>query len=133
MRRRGLRPTEKFGGLVSLRRKGRSRLPRPTPPRRRLRDPASSLAAQRHEASELFFRVRGAYHPGMRLYDYAASANCYKARLLLALLGREYERVPIDIFGGDTLTDEYARINPFRSTPALEIAPGDVLVESNAI
>jgi hypothetical protein len=28
----------------------------------------------------------------VRLYDYAASANCYKARLLLALLERAYER-----------------------------------------
>lgn len=69
----------------------------------------------------------------MRLYDYPASANCYKVRLLLAQLGRPYERVNIDIFGGDTLTDEYARINPFRSTPALEIAPDRVLIESNAI
>ena len=40
----------------------------------------------------------------MRLYDYAASGNCFKVRLLLALLGRSYERVPIDIFAGDTLT-----------------------------
>ncbi len=55
----------------------------------------------------------------LRLYDYAASANCYKVRLLLAQLGRPYERIPIDIFDGDTLTDEYARINPFRSTPVL--------------
>ena len=44
----------------------------------------------------------------MRLYDYAASANCFKVRLLLALLGPEYERVPVDIFAGDTLTDAYA-------------------------
>ena len=35
----------------------------------------------------------------MRLYDYAASGNCYKARLLFALLEREYERVPVDILG----------------------------------
>jgi glutathione S-transferase len=67
------------------------------------------------------------------LYDYAASANCYKVRLLLAQLGRDYERVAIDIFGGDTLTDEYARINPFRSTPVLQIAPDRHLIESNAI
>src|SRR5437763_1653732 len=38
---------------------------------------------------------------GLRLYDYAASANCYKARLLLAQLGVEYERVAVDIFVGD--------------------------------
>jgi glutathione S-transferase len=71
--------------------------------------------------------------PDLRFYDYAASANCYKVRLLLEQLERPCERIPIDIFGGDTLTDEYARINPFRSTPALEIAPDRVLVESNAI
>jgi glutathione S-transferase len=70
---------------------------------------------------------------GLRLYDYAASANCYKVRLLLAELGLEYERVPIDIFGGDTLTKEYARKNPALTTPVLELAPGEYLPESNAI
>ena len=69
----------------------------------------------------------------LRLYDYDASANCYKVRLLLAQLERAYERIPIDIFDGDTLTDEYARINPFRSTPVLEVAPDRYLIESNAI
>jgi glutathione S-transferase len=69
----------------------------------------------------------------MRLYDYAASANCYKDRLLLALLEREYERVPIDIFAGETLTDQYAALNPARETPVLELADGTVLTQSNAI
>jgi glutathione S-transferase len=69
----------------------------------------------------------------VRLYDYAASANCYKVRLLLAQLDVEYERVPIDIFGGDTLTDDFAAINPARSTPVLEPSPGTYLPESNAI
>src|SRR5919201_3055270 len=69
----------------------------------------------------------------MRLYDYAASANCYKPRLLLAQLGLPYERVPIDIFGGDTLTEEFAAKNPARSTPVLETDDGRYLQESNAI
>ena len=69
----------------------------------------------------------------MKLYDYAASANCYKVRLLLAQLERPYERVPIDIFGGDTLTEEYAAKNPARATPVLEIDDGRFLPESNAI
>ena len=69
----------------------------------------------------------------LRLYDYAASCNCYKVRLLLALLDRPYERVPVDIFAGDTLTDEYARMNPTRSTPVLEVIPNRFLPESNAI
>jgi glutathione S-transferase len=69
----------------------------------------------------------------VKLYDYAASANCYKVRLLLANLGRGYERVPVDIFAGDTLTDEFAAINSARTTPVLEDPPGTFLQESNAI
>src|ERR687888_1865421 len=69
----------------------------------------------------------------MRLYGYPASCNCYKVRLLLASLERPYERVPVDIFAGDTLTDEYARMNPARTTPVLETDDGRYLPESNAI
>jgi glutathione S-transferase len=69
----------------------------------------------------------------MRLYDYGPSPNCYKVRLLLAQLGADYERVPIDIFGGDTLTQEYAEINPSRRVPVLETAPCEYLPESGAI
>jgi glutathione S-transferase len=69
----------------------------------------------------------------MRLHDYPSSGNCYKVRLLLAQLGREYERVPVDIFDGGTLTEEFGRLNPARQTPVLETDAGDVLLESNAI
>jgi glutathione S-transferase len=69
----------------------------------------------------------------IRLYDYTASANCYKARLLLAQLGIAYEKVALDIFAGDTLTPKFERINPARSTPVLEVEPGRYLAESNAI
>lgn len=73
------------------------------------------------------------FSDGVKLYDYAASANSFKVRLLLAHLGAEYERVPVDIFAGDTLTDEYAQLNPARTTPVLEDPPGTFLQESNAI
>jgi glutathione S-transferase len=69
----------------------------------------------------------------MRLYDYAASGNCFKVRLLLSLLGREYERVPVDIFAGETLTAEFAALNPARTTPVLELDDGTPLAESAAI
>jgi len=69
----------------------------------------------------------------MRLYDYEASGNCFKVRLLFALLGRPYERVPIDIFAGDTLTEEFAALNPVRETPVLELDEGTVITQSNAI
>jgi glutathione S-transferase len=41
--------------------------------------------------------------------------------------------VPVDIFNGGTLTDEFGRLNPARTTPVLETDAGDVLLESNAI
>ena len=68
----------------------------------------------------------------LRLYDYAASANCLKVRILLAQLGASYERVPVDIFAGETLTDAFRAVNPARTTPVLE-ADGRFLPESAAI
>src|SRR3954449_7205111 len=69
----------------------------------------------------------------MRLYDYGPSPNCHKVRILLAQLGHDYERVPIDIFGGDTLRPDYSEKNPGLTTPVLEIEPGVYLPESGAI
>ena len=71
--------------------------------------------------------------PDLRLYDYAASCNCYKVRLLLAHLVHPYERVAVDIFNGETLTDAYARLNPMRTTPVLDAGGGRRLSESAAI
>src|SRR4051794_4915787 len=68
-----------------------------------------------------------------RVYDYAASGNCYKGRLLLSQLGLGWERIEVDVFGGDTLTEEYAAVNPARTTPVLELADGRRLPESGAI
>src|SRR3712207_8318133 len=39
----------------------------------------------------------------------------------------------IDIFDDDTLTCEYAMINPLRETPVLELDGGERLAQSNAI
>lgn len=69
----------------------------------------------------------------LRLHDYGASANCLKVRMLLAMLERPYERVSVDIFAGETLTEEFAARNPARSTPVLEIGEGSHLAESAAI
>lgn len=70
--------------------------------------------------------------PTLRLYDYPASGNCLKVRILLAHLGVDYERVHTDIFGGETLTESYAEKNPAQQTPLLEV-DGVYLPESNAI
>jgi glutathione S-transferase len=69
----------------------------------------------------------------LRLHDYPASANCLKVRQALAHADVPYERVDVDIFDGGTLTDAFGRLNPFRSTPVLELDDGRTLIESNAI
>jgi glutathione S-transferase len=69
----------------------------------------------------------------LKLYDYPASANCYKVRLLLAQLGREYERIPVDIFAGESTAPEHLARNPAGRTPVLELASGETIAESNAI
>ena len=69
----------------------------------------------------------------MRLYDYAASCNAYKVRLLIAQLDLDVERVEVDIFDGQTLSSEYAARNPARTVPVLELPDGRTLPESAAI
>src|SRR5689334_12141308 len=98
------------------------------PPRPQFRNPASHKSLRRR-----VFLAMTSHPTGLRLYDYAASANCYKVRLLLAQLRQPYERVPIDIFAGDTLTDDFQAKNPARSTPVLQIGESTYLTESNAI
>src|SRR6185295_1726641 len=69
----------------------------------------------------------------MRLYDYAASANCLKARILLRQLGAEWERVPVDLFAGESVAAEHLARNPAGRTPVLELDDGRTIPESNAI
>lgn len=56
----------------------------------------------------------------MRLYDFERSGNCYKVRLLLGMLGLEYERVPVDSSKGETQTPEFKTLNPRGQIPVLE-------------
>jgi glutathione S-transferase len=69
----------------------------------------------------------------MHLYDYLDSGNGYKARLLLALLGRKYRWSELDIDHGGTRTPEFLAKNPNGKIPALQLDDGTVLAESNAI
>ncbi len=69
----------------------------------------------------------------MRLYDNRLSGNGYKPRLLLAHLGRAYERVEVDILGGESRTPEFLAMNPNGRIPVLVLEDGGCLAESNAI
>jgi glutathione S-transferase len=69
----------------------------------------------------------------VKLYDFKASANCYKVRLLAAQLGLELELVPVDLFAGESQTPEHLARNPAGRTPVLELDSGEHLAESGAI
>ena len=61
----------------------------------------------------------------LTLYDYGPSANCLKVRVLLRQLGIDHQRVPVDIFAGESKTDGYRVLNPAGRTPALDDLTGD--------
>ncbi len=69
----------------------------------------------------------------MRLYDNMDSGNAYKVRLVLAHLNLPFERVELDTDAGETRTRKFLAKNPNGKIPALELASGEVLCESDAI
>jgi glutathione S-transferase len=69
----------------------------------------------------------------VKLYDFKASANCYKVRLLAAQLGLDLELVSVDLFAGESQTPEHLARNPAGRTPVLELDSGEHLAESGAI
>ena len=69
----------------------------------------------------------------LRLYDNHLSGNGYKPRLLLAHLGRTYERVEVDILKGESKTPEFLAKNPNGRIPVLALEDGTCIAESNAI
>jgi glutathione S-transferase len=69
----------------------------------------------------------------MKLYELASSGNCMKCRILLRQLELPYESVPVDLFLGETRTDEHFARNPDGRIPVLETDGGDFIPESAAI
>ncbi len=69
----------------------------------------------------------------IKLYNYPLSVNCYKQRLMLAILGLDYESIPIDFYPGlEHKGDAFAEINPHRHIPVID-DDGYVLWDANAI
>ena len=69
----------------------------------------------------------------LRLYDNHLSGNGYKPRLLLAHIGRTYERIEVDTLKAETRTPEFLARNPNGRIPVLELEDGTCIAESNAI
>ena len=69
----------------------------------------------------------------MLLYTSAVSGNCYKVRLLFALLGIEYERREVDVFERSDRPELLGGLNPALRVPTLVLDDGRSLAESDAI
>ncbi len=69
----------------------------------------------------------------MIIHGDVQSGNCYKVRLLAALLDIEYRWVAVDILSGDTRDPAFRRKNANGKIPLLELDDGRCLAESNAI
>ncbi|WP_334174927.1 glutathione S-transferase [Pseudoxanthobacter sp.] len=69
----------------------------------------------------------------LTLHDFALSADCYKVRLLLSVLGVAHDPVPVDCFpGGENRSPAFRRLNPLGEVPVIE-DEGFVLYEATAI
>ncbi len=69
----------------------------------------------------------------MLLYDSAISGNCYKVRLLFALLGIDYERREVDVIDRSGRAELLGDLNPGLRVPTLVLDDGRPLAESDAI
>lgn len=57
----------------------------------------------------------------MKLYNYELSVNCYKQRLFLAILGIDYEAIPVDFYPGwEHKSEWFLEINPLGHIPVLD-------------
>jgi glutathione S-transferase len=70
---------------------------------------------------------------GIMLYDFELDDNCYKVRLLLAALGVEYAKVPVNVFpAAEQRSAKFLALNPSGELPILTDG-GLVLSEAEAI
>ena len=69
----------------------------------------------------------------LKVYGDYNSGNCYKIKLMLHLLGLEYQWHAVDILKGETQTPQFLAKNPNGKVPVLELEDGTCLWESNAI
>lgn len=69
----------------------------------------------------------------MKIFGDSRSGNCYKIKLLAALLEIQHEWIHVDILEGGTQAPEFLNKNPNGKIPVVELADGRCLSESNAI
>jgi len=67
------------------------------------------------------------------LYDSPASGNCYKVRLILSLLGIEFERRQLSVVDHSDRPEVLGGLSPSLNVPTVVLDDGRALAESNAI
>ncbi|HEV7400861.1 MAG TPA: glutathione S-transferase family protein [Solirubrobacterales bacterium] len=67
------------------------------------------------------------------LYDNPVSGNCYKVRLILGLLGIEFERQELSVVDRSDRAGVLGGLNPSLNVPTVVLEDGRPLAESNAI
>ncbi|MBW4473897.1 MAG: glutathione S-transferase [Stenomitos rutilans HA7619-LM2] len=68
----------------------------------------------------------------LKLYDFALSGNCYKARLMLSLLNLEHKIISLDLKSSEHKSLEFLRLNLFGQVPVL-VDENTMIRESQAI
>lgn len=69
----------------------------------------------------------------LKLYSTKFSANSYKARLILSMLGQPFALEEVDLLSGANRTPAYLALNPAGQVPLLVLPDGRMLPESGAI
>ena len=69
----------------------------------------------------------------LKIYGDIRSGNCYKIKLLTALLALEHQWIEVNILAGDTKRADFLAKNPNGKIPVIELDSGEYLSESNAI
>ena len=69
----------------------------------------------------------------MKLHDCQMAPNPRRVRIFLAEKGIEVEKIEHSILEGETCGDDYLKINPWGTVPALELDDGTVIREAPAI
>ena len=67
------------------------------------------------------------------LYGSFTSGNCLKTRWIADLMGVAYDWREMDVFAGDTRTEDFLAINPAGQVPCMVREDGPILAQSNAI
>ena len=69
----------------------------------------------------------------MTVFGDSISGNCLKVKFVADRLGRAYEWVEVSVLKGETRDPEFLALNPAGQVPAVRLADGSTLAQSNAI